>query len=255
MIFFRDQSLSPSSIWRCAACAPIDVNRFFAHAGPSRHRRGAQGARAETNIGGGWHTDHSYDGVPAMGSILLARELPAVGGDTLFASMYRRLEPAVARPAATLAGIRAVHRPAHVFGAGGATTRTRAACRYADQESGADVVHPVVIRHPAAAATRSTSTRLHAALRRLDGRGQPAAARAPVPTRDAAGFHLPLSLARGLDRVLGQSGHVALCRQRLSGRAAAAHRITRRRLQARGRQRLTQGQALPVISASWSSGA
>ncbi len=40
-----------------------------------------------TNIGGGWHTDRSYDEVPAMGSILLARELPSVGGDTFFANM------------------------------------------------------------------------------------------------------------------------------------------------------------------------
>ena len=29
-----------------------------------------------TNIGGGWHTDHSYDQIPAMGSILVARTLP-----------------------------------------------------------------------------------------------------------------------------------------------------------------------------------
>ena len=44
-------------------------------------------ARQTANCGGGWHTDHSYDEVPAMGSILLARELSSVGGDTFFANM------------------------------------------------------------------------------------------------------------------------------------------------------------------------
>ena len=28
------------------------------------------------NIGGEWHTDHSYDQIPALGSILLAKEIP-----------------------------------------------------------------------------------------------------------------------------------------------------------------------------------
>ena len=38
-------------------------------------------------IGERWHTDHSYDQVPAMGSILHAIEVPPFGGDTVFVSM------------------------------------------------------------------------------------------------------------------------------------------------------------------------
>ena len=45
-------------------------------------------ADQKANIGSSWHTDHSHDQAPAMGSIPYAREVPSVGGDTLFASMY-----------------------------------------------------------------------------------------------------------------------------------------------------------------------
>ncbi|MTV61629.1 TauD/TfdA dioxygenase family protein, partial [Streptococcus pneumoniae] len=67
---------------------PINVNRFF-RAVPD-HPEIAE-VRKEpdqtVNIGGGWHTDHSYDEAPALGSVLLSRIVPPHGGDTLFASM------------------------------------------------------------------------------------------------------------------------------------------------------------------------
>ena len=44
------------------------------------------------NFGGLWHTDTTYMDVPPLGSILLARELPPYGGDTLFANMYLAYE-------------------------------------------------------------------------------------------------------------------------------------------------------------------
>lgn len=40
------------------------------------------------NFGGIWHSDTAYLEAPPMGSILVARELPPVGGDTLWANMY-----------------------------------------------------------------------------------------------------------------------------------------------------------------------
>jgi taurine dioxygenase len=44
------------------------------------------------NFGGLWHSDTTYLDKPPMGSILLARELPPFGGDTLFANMYLAYE-------------------------------------------------------------------------------------------------------------------------------------------------------------------
>lgn len=36
----------------------------------------------------GWHADHTYQKNPSLGAMLYARDVPAAGGDTLFASHY-----------------------------------------------------------------------------------------------------------------------------------------------------------------------
>jgi taurine dioxygenase len=150
VIFFRDQELTPEQhIAFAERFAPINVNRFFRSV--SDHPQIAE-VRKEpdqtANIGGGWHTDHSYDEAPALGSILLAREVPDHGGDTMFASMHHAYEALSDGLKRTLEGLRAVHSSRHVFGA---------AARYAKETAGRignaeratqDAVHPVVIRHP-----------------------------------------------------------------------------------------------------------
>jgi alpha-ketoglutarate-dependent taurine dioxygenase len=44
------------------------------------------------NFGGVWHADTTYLEEPPMATMLLAREVPAYGGDTLFANMYLAYE-------------------------------------------------------------------------------------------------------------------------------------------------------------------
>src|SRR5712691_10826121 len=44
------------------------------------------------NFGGLWHSDTAYLEAPPMGTMLLAREVPPDGGDTLFANIYLAYE-------------------------------------------------------------------------------------------------------------------------------------------------------------------
>jgi taurine dioxygenase len=94
VVFFRDQWLTPEQhIAFARRFGNINLNRFFAHAdGYPEIALVVKEPHQTKNVGGGWHTDHSYDQEPALGSILYAREVPQSGGDNLFASMYAAYE-------------------------------------------------------------------------------------------------------------------------------------------------------------------
>lgn len=149
VVFFRDQSITPEQhIAFAERFAPININRFFTkvpdHEKIAEVRKEPDQTR---NIGGGWHTDHSYDQVPALGSILLARELPESGGDTLFASMYAAWEALSEGLRQTLLGLRAVHSSRHVFGRRDREENSDGRIGNAELAT-QDAVHPVAIRHP-----------------------------------------------------------------------------------------------------------
>ena len=61
---------------------------------------------ARTDI---WHSDQSYEPHPVIGSLLLARTLPEVGGDTMFANQYAAFETLSPGLQKMLRGLRAIH--------------------------------------------------------------------------------------------------------------------------------------------------
>jgi taurine dioxygenase len=151
VIFFRDQQLSPEQhVAFAERIGPININRFFTTVpGYPMIAEVRKEPEQTRNIGNGWHTDHSYDEVPALGSMLYAREVPATGGDTLFASMYAAYNALSDGLKATLEGLRACHSSRHVFGPAAAARRGDLADRIGNAELATqDAVHPVVIRHP-----------------------------------------------------------------------------------------------------------
>lgn len=153
VLFFRGQSLTPEQhIALAEHIAPIDVNRFFPAApGYPVIAKVEKTAEQTSNIGGGWHTDHSYDLAPAMGSILVARDLPPSGGDTLFADLYAAFDTLDDETKAELAGLRAVHGSEHVFGEKGAYAQSDQTALAQGGIETPEAVHPMVIRHPGSA--------------------------------------------------------------------------------------------------------
>jgi taurine dioxygenase len=150
VLFVRDQKLSPEQhIEFAERWGEINVNRFFGSVeGHPQIAEVRKEPDQKVNIGGGWHTDHSYDTVPAMGSILLAREVPPTGGDTLFASMYAAYEALSDGLKRTLEGLKAIHSSRHVFGAAVPDSHALEGRIGNPEAATQDAVHPVVIEHP-----------------------------------------------------------------------------------------------------------
>lgn len=148
VVVFRDQALTEAQhIALARQFGAINVNRFFAHVeGYPEIALVTKEPDQKRNIGGQWHTDHSYDEAPALGSMLYAREVPQVGGDTMFASMYAAYDSLSDGFKRTLEGLRAVHSSRHVFGK---RRDDDLKGRLGNPELATqDASHPVVITHP-----------------------------------------------------------------------------------------------------------
>jgi taurine dioxygenase len=174
VVFFRDQQLTPEQHIALARCfGAIDVNRFFAVVpGYPMIAEVRKEPEQQRNIGNGWHTDHSYDEAPALGSMLYAREVPKTGGDTLFASMYAAYDALSDGLKSTLEGLRAVHSSRHLRPrGGGAAGRSRgphSQRRARDAGRRASGRHPPPRHRPQGALRQS---RVHRAFRGLDRGG------------------------------------------------------------------------------------
>lgn len=151
VIFFRNQDLAPQQhIAMAERWGAINVNRFFKPLdGYPQIAQVIKEANQKENIGGTWHTDHSYDLIPAMGSMLYAREVPTVGGDTLFSSMYLAYEALSEDLKKMLADLKAWHSSRHAFGYSVTDSEHFEDGRLANPgQATQDALHPVVITHP-----------------------------------------------------------------------------------------------------------
>ena len=150
VLFFRGQELSEDEhIVFAEHFAQIDVNKFFTPV--DTHPKIAE-VRKEAdqivNVGGGWHTDHSYDVEPARGSILVARDLPPAGGDTQFLSVGAAYDSLSDGLKDTLSRLRAHHSNEHIFGKQEDAAYDESDDRFHNADAVGGATHPVVIQHP-----------------------------------------------------------------------------------------------------------
>ncbi len=151
VIVLRHQSVSPDDHLKFARrFGPINVNRFFKPVdGYPEIATVLKEKDQKQAVGEGWHTDHSYDQVPAMGSILHAIEMPPYGGDTVFVSMAAAYETLSDPMRQFLDGLTAVHSSRHAFGAATKDSEAARSGRLGNAEAATqDARHPVVITHP-----------------------------------------------------------------------------------------------------------
>ena len=103
-------------------------------------------------FGNVWHTDTTYTPEPPMATMLIARETPAVGGDTVFLNTHLAFETLSPGLQATLAGLRAVNSANKRYGADTLAAKRSAGTgvqlKEAAPEAVLEAVHPVVRRHP-----------------------------------------------------------------------------------------------------------
>ncbi len=149
VVFFRDQPLSPDELLAFARSIG-EVARYPFVPGIDGYPDiiAVTKLPEETvNFGGIWHSDTAYLDEPPMATMLLAREVPPAGGDTMFASQYAAFEALSPALRELLEPLRAVNSSALADVSKTREDRLREHGTEGDVQS-YEAVHPVVRTHP-----------------------------------------------------------------------------------------------------------
>ena len=149
VVFFRDQTLPPDRLLALARRFGSVLEYPFVRGLPEfpevipvvklEHER--------HNFGGVWHTDTAYLDQPPMATMLVAREVPPFGGDTMFASLYGAYDALSEGLQRMLSGLRAVNSSAKAEVSKTREDRMKDGAR-TDALTKFASEHPVVRTHP-----------------------------------------------------------------------------------------------------------
>jgi taurine dioxygenase len=145
VLFFRNQELTPHEVAAVARRFGEIVHYPFLK-GLDEAPEVIQVAKLEhetVNFGGLWHTDTAYLADPPMATMLIAREVPPHGGDTLFASSYAAYDALSDGMKQMLAPLRALNTSSKAE-----KSRTREDRDANEPPRVLEAEHPVVRTHP-----------------------------------------------------------------------------------------------------------
>jgi taurine dioxygenase len=147
VLFFRNQELSDDQMYRFAGYFGRPIPEPAIPNPPPDAQAVAENdllpAKQTTSV---WHSDTTFVPEPPQATVLRAVQLPPVGGDTLWASMYVAYEALSAPMRSFLDGLSAVHTSDDLLRRSPYFTPERA--RALGQRDGPLVAHPVVRVHP-----------------------------------------------------------------------------------------------------------
>lgn len=149
VIFFREQQLTPDQQIRFAGWFGPFEHHAFAKPHPDHPEMTVlDQITPETDGANSWHSDSSFMEQPALGSVLAAVQLPPLGGDTCWASMYAAFDALSPRMQTMLDGLTALHdivMPLEKAIAGGHSVGSDLA---EIRRAWPPMEHPVVRHHP-----------------------------------------------------------------------------------------------------------
>jgi len=150
ILFFRDQPLEPTQQAAFAArFGDLHIHPIYPNIPEQPQILVLDTAVTDVRDNAIWHTDVTFLETPALGAVLAAKQLPAYGGDTLWASSSAAFE-ALSKPLQRLLdGLTASHDFTRSFPLERFGNSPEALERYHEvQRQHPPVIHPVVRTHP-----------------------------------------------------------------------------------------------------------
>ena len=149
LIVFRDQQITSDNLIDFGRrFGELTVHPFSPHDEKApiliKFRNDETNAPFGTDV---WHSDETFRAQPPMATILCAKEVPAVGGDTMFASMSAAFDGLSSRMKEFISGLEAIHDLKPFRTLFGNTEEDRKKLQHFELRYPPQV-HPVVRVHP-----------------------------------------------------------------------------------------------------------